>query len=297
MTQGHYWYVRLGTLLKATFIKWNKDEAFTMASSLSYYAIFSLPPLLLIIVSAAGKLFGKKAMEGKIAMALGEIIGPDLAYNLQLVIANSSLEKRSLASSLISFLLLLIAATGLLTQLQNCLDKIWKIKPRKGTAIIKILAERIEGFLIILLIGCFFIMLLFSQNILRHLGAYFSSIRFGYTSEVVFVAKLSISVCLLSLLFGLLLKILSNVRLSFRLIWPGALITAILFILGKYGLQLYLSYFNPGSAYGKASFVIILLIWVFYSSLLILFGAEFTQVYSENGGRKIRPNRFAKKDL
>jgi len=292
---ARHWFVRFGSLLRATIIKWNKDEAFTMASSLSYYAIFSLPPLLLIIVNAAGKLLGKKATEGKVSAAFGDIIGHDIADHIQLIIANSSLEKTGLSRSLFSFFLLLVAATGLLGQLQGCLDKIWKIKPRKGTAIIKIIVERVEGFLIILLIGCFFILLLFSQNIFRNVNSYFFTIKFHYTAEVLFILKLLVALFLLTLLFGLLLKILSNVYLSFRFIWPGALITAVLFMGGKYALQLYLHHFNPGSAYGKAGFVIILLIWVFYSSLLLLFGAEFTQVYSEASGQDTRPNKLAKR--
>ena len=292
---ARHWFVRFGSLLKATIIKWNKDEAFTMASSLSYYAIFSLPPLLLIIVNAAGKLLGKKAIEGKISAAFGDIIGHDIADHIQLIIANSSLEKTSLARSLISFLLLLVASTGLLGQLQGCLDKIWQIKPRKGSAVIKIIVERVEGFLIILLIGCFFVLLLFSQNIFRDVNSYFFTIQLHYAAEVLFILRLLVALFFLSLLFGLLLKILSNVYISFRFIWPGALITAVLFMIGKYGLQFYLQHFNPGSAYGKAGFVIILLIWVFYSSLLLLFGAEFTQVYSEMSGQEIRPNKLAKR--
>lgn len=282
-------------LLKETYKEWNDDNPFVMSAAMSYYAIFSLPGLLMIVVTVAGYFFGEDAVEGEIQAQIGGMIGQDAASSVETMIANSSNNENSTWAAIIGIATLVFGATGVFYQLQQHLNRIWEVEVKKEEGIKKVLIDRVSSFGIILIIGFLLLISLVLTAALSALSSYITKHISDYLIYVFYVVEFFVSYGIISLLFAMIYKMLPDVKIAWKTVWVGALVTAALFVIGKFALGIYFGNSNPGSAYGAAGSLILILLWVSYSCLILFFGAEFTQVYARKYGHDIEPSAHAQR--
>jgi membrane protein len=286
------------TIFKDSFIKWNKDDPFTMAASLSFYTIFSMPAMLLLIIDITGKAFGKDAIEGKVSYEIENIVGQEGAKQIQSIIANFALTDKGVLQTLLSIAVVLFAATNIFFQLKKSLNKIWKIKDPKKTkiTIVKFIINRVEFLLLILFLGVLLILSLVSHDVFKIILPYFhyDILRINQKT-MLYGFDMIASFFIVFLLFILLYKILPDAKLKLKHVWTGAMLTTLIFIISKLAISFYFNRFEPASSYGKAGSIVLILLWVYYSSLLMFFGAEFTYIYVKKYFGEIEPRKFTHK--
>lgn len=284
--------VSQGTILKKTALAWNAADPFKEAAVVSYYAIFSIPALLVIIIAAAGLVFGREAVSGHISSQVSLALGADTAKQVEEIVAKASETKTSVWASIIGFVTLIVGATGVFAQLQKSLNLIWEVQARPKKAWLKSLKDRLFSFGLILSIG---FLLLVSLLISAGLSAFSDWIKIYLPDFMMVVFRLlsfAVSFAVITVLFTLMFKILPDVKVKWKNVWIGAMITTLLFIAGKFALGLYFGKAEPASTYGAAGSVILIMLWVNYSSMIVFFGAEYTKQFSIYHGEKIQ----AKKD-
>lgn len=281
------------TITKKTFKAWNKADPFRQSAVIAYYAIFSIPALLVIIIASAGIAFGKEAVQGQITGQISSAMGAETAQQIENLIANASEKKSSVVATIISVVTLILGATAVFAQLQISLNQIWEVRVTAKKMLIKTLKDRLFSFGLILSIA---FLLLISLLITAALSAFADWIQ-NYLPEfilyVFFILNFLFSLAVISTLFALMFKILPDAVIQWKDVWIGALTTALLFILGKFGLGIYFGKAEPGSAYGAAGSIILLMLWVSYSCMILFFGAEFTKQYALFRGGQIKPKRGA----
>lgn len=280
-------------LLKETFTKWNEREPFNNSIIIAYYTIFSLPGLLVIIINVAGYFYDKKAVTSEITGQVEAMIGGDTASDVQAIVDRASESKGTVISSILGIATLLFGATGVFYQLQQILNKMWEVKPKPKQKILKLIRDRVFSFGLILAVG---FLLLVSLVISAGLSAVSEWVS-GYISDTLTVlfsiADIVVSLGVITLLFASIYKFLPDARISWKDVWIGALMTSVLFIIAKFALGLYFGKSDPGSTYGAAGSVILIMLWVSYAGIILLFGAEFTQVYANRYGKKVQPTDTA----
>jgi membrane protein len=267
-------------LFKSTLKKWWDDDPFRQSAVIAYYAIFSLPALLIILISSAGLAFGQAAVSGKIADAISGALGKETALQIQDMIAKASLMKHSFVASVIGILTILLGATGVFTELQKTLNTIWEVRPKPSQPFLKILRDKLFSFGLILTIGFLLLVSLVLTAIFSAFGDWIS-VQFHIPATfLIHLLNESISFGMVTFLFALMFKMLPDARTPWKSVWIGAGLTSFLFILGKYGLGFYFGKFQPASAYGAAGSVILILLWVSYSCMILFYGAEFTKQHA-----------------
>jgi membrane protein len=282
------------SLVKETYKDWIDDEPFDQSAIVAYYSIFSLPALLIIIVTVAGIAFGQEAVQNQISKQIGGMIGPDTAKDVQAMIANSYQQGNSGVALVIGIATLLFGATGVFIALQKSLNRVWEVKANPDKSGIKMLIRaRAISFGVILAIGFLLLISLVITAALTALSDWVQARMPDFVLYVFFVINFLITLAIITLLFAILFRFLPDVNIEWRSVWTGAAITAFLFAIGKFALALYFGKAEPGSTYGAAGSVILILLWVSYSCLIMFFGAEFTQVYAKRYGHKIEPNEHA----
>lgn len=270
-------------LLKETFQAWQADRASRLAAALAYYGIFSLAPLLIIAISVAGIFFGEEAAQDQMAAQLEGTIGKESAQFIQAVISNASRSASGLSfASIIGFVLLLFGASGLFNELQGVLNTVWNVSP-PSAGIVALIKRRLQLFIMVLGIGVLLLSSLFASVAISIIGRFINLGNFLQTINLLVFLGIVI------LLFAVIYKFLPDVEIAWRDVWVGATVTALLFSLGRWLISLYLAYGNVGSAFGAAGALVVLLIWIYYSAQIYLFGAEFTKIYAMKFGSKIRP--------
>jgi membrane protein len=284
----------LGLLMSAAK-EWNRDKCPQLGAALAYYTVFSLAPLVLVLLGVFGLIYGgSEQARQKILEQLGYFIDPSGVKVFQ-DIANSAAEpKAGILATAIGILIALFGASGIFGQLQDALNTIWAVKPKPGQGIWGFIRAR---FLSFAMVGgvCFLLLVsLTVENLLKGLHNYLQSIVPGghYLGLVVFYI---FDIAIIVLLFAMLFRYLPDAKIAWRDVWTGAALTAILFVIGKFLLGLYLGSGAAGSAYGAASSLITLLLWIFYSAQILLFGAEFTKVYANAYGSHVEPEKHAVK--
>ena len=295
MATSKFKWKDLPRLIKETYIEWNDDDPWRQSAVVAYYAIFSLPALLIIVVTIAGSIFGEAAVQGRLSSEIGTMIGPDAAEEVETMLSNAYQQQSSVLATIIGIAVLLFGATGVFYQLQQSLNNIWEVEANKDAGIKKLVKDRVSSFGVILVIGFLLLISLMLTTALTALSDFITQHLPDYLLYVFYIANFIISLGVITLLFAMIFKILPDVELEWRTVWVGAVVTTILFIIGKYGLSFYFGKANPGSAYGAAGSVILILLWVSYSCLILFFGAEFTQVYARTYGHPIQPSKHAKK--
>jgi membrane protein len=282
-----------GALLKDTFREWNEREPFNNSIIISYYTIFSLPGLLVIIVNLAGYFFGAEAVTNQISTQIGSLVGGDTAKDIQEMIANASQSKGKGLATVLSVATLIFGATGVFYQLQQILNKMWEVKPKPKQKILKLIKDRFFSFGLILVIGFIMLVSLVLSAAVTSLSDWFSS----NVSEALVVLfsglDIILSLGIVTLLFAAIYKFLPDATIKWKDVWVGAALTAVLFVVAKFLLGLYFGQSNPGSTYGAAGSIILIMLWVSYAGLILLFGAQFTKVYADTYGTKVEPTENA----
>ena len=279
---------KLVTVIKQTFTEFSEEDPFTLAGALSYYTLLSLAPLLLMIVSVAGLVYGEEAARGEVLAKLELAIGAPAAELAQDVLAHAYQHGAGWFSATIAIVGVLIGATTALAQLQGALDKIWGVKAAKR-AIVALLRARLMSLVIILLLGTAVIASLIASSIITAL----SNNTVAALDWVWRAADIGVPLVLMTALFAMLFKLLPNAEVRWRDVWVGALLTSALFTLGRIVIGIYIGRAGVTSAYGAAGSVVGLMVWIYYSSVIILLGAELTQVYARMFGGDVRQKHFA----
>jgi membrane protein len=279
-------------LLQEAFQEWNDDKASRLAAALAYYTVFSIAPLLIIVIAIAGAVFGQEAARGEIVNQIQGLVGREGAEFIQTAIENANKPKTGTIASIVSIALLLLGATGVFTELQDSLNTIWEVQPKPGRGVKNIFRQRILSFGMVLGIGFLLLVSLVISTVLSALVTYFGSLL-PSVSFLWQIFNFVISFVITTLLFGLIFKVLPDVRITWSDVLVGAIITSILFSIGRYLLGQYLGNSGFTSTYGAAGSVVVILAWVYYTAQILFFGAEFTQVYARRYGRRIVPDRHA----
>jgi membrane protein len=281
-------------LLKATFSQWRKDQASLMAAALAYYTVFSLAPLLIIVIAIAGSVFGEQAAKGELVTQIQGVIGKDGAQLIQTAIENASKldPTQGPIPTLINIGFLLSGATVVFGQLQNSLNRIWEVQAKPENSIKHFLRKRLLSFSMVLVIAFLLLVSLVISTLLVILGNFLRDLVPGFT-YLWQLLNFFVSFGIVTLLFAMIFKILPDANIAWKDVWMGAAITAVLFDIGKFLLGFYLGHTSLASAYGAAGSLVIILTWVFYSAQILFLGAEFTQVYVRKWGKEIVPAEYA----
>ena len=279
--------------LKRTFSQFSENNSLRLAAALAYTAAFSLPPLLIVVIGVAGVVFGQEAVNGQVFGQLRGLLGADAAAGIQKILVNVNQHKSGTLATVIGLGTLLFGATTFFATLQESLNDIWNLKPKPTNGLVQFLKTRVLSLGLVLSVGLLLLVSLVLSAGLAAFGDYLRRLLPDVTVVLFYVLDVVLSLGLMTLMFGLLFRFLPDARVAWRDIWPGALLTAIFFVVGKYLIGLYVSKADPGSAYGAAGSIIVLLVWVYYSSLIVFFGAEFTQQLLAQSGRKVKPKDYA----
>lgn len=278
----------LPSLLVDTFKAWNADDPWRLSAVVAYYAVLSLPGLLVIIVNVVGAIWGHEIVQGQLTNEISEAIGRDAAQSIQTMMMETQNSQKNTLATILGIGTLIFGATGAFYHLQISLNQIWKIKPDPYSGIKKIITDRARSFAFILVIG---FLLLVSFILTAALSALNDYIRRIFPEIIVYIAyglDIILSIGIITILFALIFRYLPDVKIRWKTVWIGAGITAVLFVLGKFLLGLYFGETDPGSTYGAAGTVVLILLWVSYSCLILFFGAEFTWVFAERYGLGIK---------
>jgi membrane protein len=284
---------QIAQLFQQTFRSFLDDDGLRLSASLSYYTIFSIPPLLIIIISLCGFFFGPDAVRGTLFSQINGLVGNDAAIQIQEAIKHAKLSGTTMFATVIGLLVLIIGASGVFTEIQSSLNHIWGIrtKPRRG--IIKLLKNRLMSFTMIGSVGILLLLALITNALMDLLYARIT-LRFPVqTIYVFYVFNLVIVFVVIMSLFTLIFKILPDGTVRWKDCMIGASFTALLFMLGKFVIGAYLSSSAISTVYGATGSVILILVWIYYSAIILYFGAEFMKVYANTHGSKIIPNDYS----
>lgn len=280
-------------VLKNSFIGFDEDKVTKLSGSLAYYTVFSMGPLLIVIISLCGMFLGKEAVEGKIYAQLAGFVGADTAAQLQEIIKNASLAGKSKVAAIIGGITLLIGSTTVFAEIQDSINGIWGLKPKPKRGWVKMLQNRFLSFSVIISLGFLLLVSLGVTAIIDGFSDRLSN-RFPQVAIVVFyIINVLITLGVTTLIFSVIFKVLPDATIKWKDVIAGAVATSLLFMLGKLGISFYISKSNVGSTYGTAGSLVILLLWVYYSSLILYFGAEFTKAYAVKYGSNIYPTQYA----
>ncbi len=285
-------------VVKLTAKEFTQDDCPRMAAALAYYTVFSLPPLLFLIIMIAGFAYPEATARQAITNEIREVVGPETAEQVGTMIDSASERARAGGGLLVTVLggvALIFGATGAFAQLQAALNKAWQVAPDPAQGGIKNFAfKRLISFGMILATGFLLLVSMALSAIVTALGSSIADmLPISLASWVPRLFDLTVSLAVITFLFAALFKILPDAEIRWRDVWAGAIVTAILFVLGKFGIGLYLGQSDPGSAYGAAGSLAIVLIWIYFSSMMLLLGAEFTQVWARRYGKRIQPSKGA----
>lgn len=276
-------------LVRDTYQEWQADKVPRLAAALAYYTIFSIAPLLIVVIAVAGFAFGTEAVTGRLYGDIQGLVGEDAALTIQEIIANSSRPSDNMLATIIGVVTLLLGAGGVFGQLQEALNTVWGVEPKPGQGILEIVKDRFFSFTMVLGVGFLLLVSLVISTVISAVNTFAASLLPG--SEFLFqILNQVISFVVITFLFGMIYKVLPDVKIEWRDVWVGAAITALLFTIGKFLIGLYLGNSSISSTYGAAGSFAVILVWIFYSAQILLFGAEFTQVYAKRYGSRIVPD-------
>ncbi len=284
---------KTGYLFKDTLNEFIDDNGMKLGAALSYYTIFSLPPLLIIIISLSGIFFGADAVRGEIFGQINGLVGNDAALQIQETIKNVKLSSSNTFATTLGIIILIIGASGVFAEIQDSINYIWGIKAKPKRGFIKFLYNRLMSFSMIGSVGFLLMVSLIINSIVGILSKRLA-IMFPQDTILLFYAvNIFIVFIIITLLFIIIFKTLPDGKIALRDCVIGASFTAFLFMIGKFAIGFYLGTYNIASIYGAAGSIILILAWVYYSAIILYFGAEFTKVYANTHGKKIIPNEYS----
>jgi membrane protein len=283
----------LWEILKEAAIEWDRDNVSRLAAALAYYTVFSLAPLLIIVIAVAGFLFGREAAQGEIVAQVEGLVGRQGAEAVQTMLVAASRPVSGLIATVVGLVTLWLGATGVFGQLQSGLNAVWGVAPKPGRVVKGLLRTRLTSFTMVVGVGFLLLVSLVVNAVLEAFNTFVQD-RLPPPPLVGWdVLNSIVSLLLITLLFAMIYRFLPDVDIPWRDVWLGAAVTSLLFAVGKYLIGLYLANSSIGSAYGAAGTLAILLIWIYYSAQIFYFGAEITQAYANRFGTPIRPAKYA----
>jgi membrane protein len=285
-----------GTLFKTAFKEWWAKDPFKESAVIAYYAIFSIPGLLVILITIVGYFFGAEAVNDRITSQISSTMGADTAKQVQDIVKIASGSKNSVWATIIGVITILVGATGVFAQFQKSLNIIWEVKADESkSGILRLLRARLFSFGLIVAVAFIMMVSLIITTVLNAMGDWLS----GHFSDslliIIRILNFIISSFIIVILFALMFKIFPDAKIKWNHIWLGSVVTTLLFLLGMYGMSLYFSHADPGSGYGAAGSIVIILLWVSYTSMIVFYGAEFTHAYAVRKDGYILPDKIAVK--
>ena len=281
------------SLLKAAAADWSHDKAPRLGAALAYYTVFSIVPLLIIIIGIIGLVFGQEAAQGAIIEQLSNLVGEQSAAAIKDMIERAETPSTGLVSTLIAVVVLLSGAAGLFGQLKAALDTVWGVEAKEGRGIWGFVKDNFLSFATVLGTAFLLLVSLLLSAALAAMGKWFGNLL-PVPEVVLQIVNFFLSFAVITGLFAMIFKILPEARIAWPDVWMGAAITSLLFTIGKFAIGLYLGKSQVASGFGAAGSLVVMLVWVYYSAQILLFGAEFTQVYANRFGEKIQPSDDAK---
>jgi len=281
------------SLFKKAAIEFTENDSLLLAAAVAFNAIFSIPPLLIILIRAAGAVWGEQAVSGKLSQQISEAVGARAAQEVETIIQNAQMSEASGLALWIGIGTLLFASTTFFVTLQKTLNYVWNLKVKPSSSIVRMVKERIFSFGIILSIALLMTISFIGSAMIAILSDYLTQFLPGIAVWLIKALDFVVSVGIITLLFALIFKYLPDGNIRWQDLWVGAFVTALLFTIGKILISWYIGASDPGSAYGAAGSIILLLIWIYYSSMIVLYGAEFTQQYADMFGQHVRPKEHA----
>lgn len=275
------------------FTAWSDDNCFRLSAALSYYTLFSIAPLIVILIATAGYFFGEQAVSGVIFEKAVAMVGAEAASGLQAMVKNAYVSMPKSFSGAVSVAILLFSATALVTSLQGSLNTIWNVRIRADKGLIYFVISRLIAIAVVGVIGILLVATLVINALWVGLSHFLTRFLADYAFYLIEAGQLVISFATTTVLFAILFKFLPDAHVKWRNVWIGALTTSVLFIIGRYLISFYLGNTNITSLYGAAGSVILLIVWINYSSWIFFLGAEVVHVVARHRGEKIRPSKIA----
>jgi membrane protein len=287
-------FKNIWSVLKQTFTDFAALGITRMAAALAYYTVFSIAPMLLVIITICSIFFGREAIEGRIYHQIASFVGSDAATQIQLLIKNAALSPHFTLASVIGVITLILSATGVFAEIQSSINTIWRLKanPKKG-GIIKIVLTRLLSFSMIVSLGFILMVSLIVNAAMDALVDRLTQIFPGITIYLTYAINIILTFITTSILFAIIFKVLPDARIKFKDIRAGAFTTALLFMIGRAAIGFYLGHSKVSSTYGAAGSLVVILLWVYYSAIILYFGAAFTKAYVSRNGGNIYPNEYA----
>ncbi len=282
----------LAELTKEAVSEWSSDNASRLSAALAYYTIFSIAPLLVIVLAIVGIILGQEAARGDVMGQMAGILGPQGASAMESIAERAQRPASGIIATVISLVVLVFGASGVFYELQTSLNTIWDVERKAAGGVIGIIKTRLVSFSIIPVIGFLLVVSLVASAAIAAFGQFLGDL-FPGAGVLLQILNFLMSFVIIAVLFGLIYKFLPDVKIRWRDVWVGAAVTSLLFSLGKIGIGLYLGKSAVASAYGAAGSLVVLLAWVYYSAQIFFFGAEFTQVYANKFGSPIKPSEEA----
>jgi membrane protein len=276
-------------ILKTAFWQWYEEKTFLLGAALAFYTAFSIAPVALIAVSVAGLVFSRETAWERMSEEVNRVAGPRIAQAIREIAQQTQESGAGLVGTAVSLAMLLVGATTVFAQLQAALNAIWGVRPKRGRGVMGMLRDRVLSFSVVLGIGFLLLVSLVASAALSSLEQLMTPAEMPGGVLLWQAINWFLSFALVTLLFAMIFKVLPDVEVAWEDVWVGAALTALLFAVGKYLLGMYLGQSAIVSAYGAAGSFVVLLLWVYYSSQLLLFGAEFTQTYARRSGKPLVP--------
>ncbi len=273
-------------IFKETFKEWGEDKAPRLGAALAYYTVFSIGPLLVLAIAVASLVFANA--EDQIVGTIGGVVGKESSDVVRETVKNANKEGANIIATVIGIATLLLGASGVFGQLKDALNTIWEVKPKPGLGILNTIKERFFSFTMVLGTGFLLLVSLLLTAAVSAFNEVLKSILPG-ADIIGQVISFVVSLLVITLMFTLLFKFLPDVKITWGDVWIGGLVTAILFTIGQFALSFYLGSGAVGESFGAAASFVVILVWIYYSTQILFFGAEFTQVYTNKYGSHVRP--------
>lgn len=280
-------------LLKEAIYGFNENHVFKLSGSLAYFTVFSIGPMLIVIIFLADLFYGREAVEGTIYGEIKSFVGPEVAVQIQEIIKNATISGRGTVTAIIGFITLIIGTTTVFAEIQDSINFIWNLKTKPEKGWIKIILNRLLSFSIVVGLAFLLLVSLIINGIMEAFGDHLATVFPDMAITVLYIINLILTFIVITFLFAIIYKVLPDAKIKWKDVMIGAIVTALLFMLGKFGITYYIGSSNIESTYGAAGSLIILLLWVYYSAIILYFGAEFTKAYAVHFGTRIYPSSYA----
>lgn len=288
------WHVKnMWPILKESFNDFSDNKAFRMSAALAYYTVFSIAPMLIVIISLCDIFYGRDAIEGTIFQHIQGFIGVDAALQIEQIIRNATISRDISWASVIGICALIFAATGVFAEIQDSINQIWRLKAKPKKGWLKLIINRVLSFSMVVSLGFILLVSLIINSLLDLVGQQLIRLFPGIAVYLAYGINIFITFVTISALFAIIFKVLPDARIQWRDVIIGSFTTATLFMFGKFAISYYLGKTHISTTYGAAGSVVIILLWVYYSAMILYFGASFTRTYTLRRGRNIFPNDYA----